>query len=90
MGYGFIEIIKITKMKTLVSAFLIIFFGIPLLYIFCKKEGRYTITTSNTMLDIPLTTDSICEDTIQHKITFTDLNFHQKYIIHGNYVIEPK
>lgn len=76
-------------MRTLVSIVMLIFFILPLGYMIFMKNGKYTIATGYSILHLPLATDSIVEDTIQHKITFTDLNFHQQYIIRGNYIIQP-
>lgn len=75
------------KMKTLSRILIVVSLGLPMLYTFFKKEGRYTVQTGYSIFEFPLTTDTIAEDTIQHKITFTDLNFHNKYIMSGNYVI---
>jgi hypothetical protein len=77
-------------MKTLISILIIMFLGLPTAYLFLMEEGKYTVQTGFSIFDLPLATDSITEDTIQHKITFTDLNFKKKYIIQGNYIIKPK
>lgn len=75
-------------MKTIAATLISLFLGVLLIYEFSCDKGKYVINTSNSLLDAPLHADTVYEDTIQHKIRFTDLFFKDEFIIQGNYIIK--
>ena len=74
-------------MKHLARFLIVLYLGLHLYECFTSVVGKYSISVSNDFMEINFNTNSIKEDTINKKITFTDINFKQEYTITGNYII---